>query len=154
MDRQGADIDSGADARAFALQRAIGRKPWLSASILIALYVGIGIHTGLTAYRFPRIETAGRVGILLAWLSIMMLLGIGLWTIWISSRLRWFQIRLHRSGAHNDTPELEKLLRSAHRLVRISRRVRPMVKWAMGLAVIIGVIGMGLLIVHAPHRPG
>jgi hypothetical protein len=151
---QGENIDGYADAPAPALQRAIGGRPWLSAVVLIVVYVAIGIRTGLGAYHFPRVDDAGRTGILLAWLSIMMLLAIGLWTLWVSSRLRWYQIRLRRSGESSDSPENENLVRSAHRLVEISHKVRPMVGWAMGLAVTVGAIGLGLLVVFFPHRPG
>lgn len=154
IERQNVDIDAYADAPAPALQRAIGGRPWLSAVVLIVVYVVIGIRTGLGAYRFPRTDDPGRTGILLAWLSIMALLAIGLWALWASSRLRWYQIRLRQSAANSDLPEVEKLLRSAHRLVEISHRVRPMVGWAIGLAVTAGLIGLGLVVVFFPHQPG
>lgn len=148
------DVDGYADAPAPALQRAIGRAPWLSAFILVALYIGIGIRTGLAAYRFPRIDVPGRAGILLAWVSIMSLLAIGFWTLFVSSRLRWYQICLRRSVGRNDTPEDEKLAHAAHRLVGISQRLRPVIKWSMGLAVTAGIIGIGLLVVFFPYQPG
>lgn len=144
-DGQGRGYDGYAEAPAPALQRAIGRTPALSAVVLIALYIAIGVRTGISGYYFPRIGDVVRLGILLVWLGLMTMVAIMFWTLWIASRLRWFHVQFLSIGVTEETPETVRLLRSGERLAMVSRRVRPWVTWLVRLGAAAAIAGLGLL---------
>jgi len=146
MSGQGRGDDGFVNAPAPALQRMIGRRPVSSAVILTAAYAAIGIHTGLSAWHFPIRSELGRLGVIVVWLALMILLPVMCWTFWIASRLRWVRGQIMATPANNDGPDTAGVIRRGARLVAWSERSRLVANWSLRIAMVMAVIGLGLII--------
>ncbi|MGC9271966.1 hypothetical protein [Acidiphilium sp.] len=148
MSGRGRDVDTFADAPAPSVQRMIGRWPVASAAILTTTYAGIAIHTGRAAWHFPISGEYGRLGIIVIWLALMILLPVLYWTFWVASRLRWVRGQIMATAANDNGPETATIIRRGTRLVVLSERSHLVVEWILWLAFAMAVIGIGL-VVHA-----
>ncbi|MDD2878356.1 MAG: hypothetical protein PHT60_13910 [Acidiphilium sp.] len=139
-------VDSFADAPAPALQRMVGRWPVSSAVILAATYAAIAIHTGVAVWYYPIAGEFGRLGIILIWIALMMLLPVMSWTFWVASRLRWVRGQVMSTSEGDDGPETARVMRSGARLLTLSERSHLVVEWSLWVAFAMAVIGIGLVI--------
>ncbi|MEE3503738.1 hypothetical protein [Acidiphilium acidophilum] len=146
MSGRGRGGDSFSDAPAPALQRMVGRWPVASAVILIATNAAIAIHTGMAAWRFPITGEFGRLGIIVVWLTLMILLSTMCWTFWIASRLRWVRGQIMASTANDNGPETARIIRNGARLVALSERSHLATEWSLWAGLVLATIGIGLVI--------
>ncbi len=146
MSGRGRGVDTFADAPAPALQRMVGRWPVASGLILAGTYAAIAIHTGMAAWHFPIRSELGRLGVIVVWLALMILLPVMYWTFWVASRLRWIRGQIMAAPANDDGPETGRIIRSGTRLLVWSERSHLVANWSLWVATAMAVIGLGLII--------
>ncbi|MGC9271723.1 hypothetical protein [Acidiphilium sp.] len=146
MNERGRGVDTFADAPAPALQRMVGRWPVASGLILAGTYAAIAIHTGMAAWHFPIRSELGRMGVIVVWLALMILLPVMYWTFWVASRLRWIRGQIMAAPANDDGPETGRIIRSGTRLLVWSERSHLVANWSLWVATAMAVIGLGLII--------
>lgn len=146
MSGQGRGVDSFADAPAPAVQRMVGRWPVASGLVLAGTYAAIAIHTGSAAWHFPIRSELGRLGVVVVWLALMILLPVMYWTVWVASRLRWVRGQIMAASAHDGGPDTADTIRRGARLVAWSERSHLVANWSLRIAIVMAVIGLGLVI--------